>query len=194
MDQHDRQYVRAAMSFLAASGFADETLLAELDDRIDDLVPGAEPAFRKEIRALVTRDLAEQRAREQSWDEETVNDRIDEAFDELWDSGIVALQNVGYSPVEGWDDVRDAAELLDEPRGAVFWHGGDTERAVDGQGLQLTFGALDAHDDEAHAAIGREVCDALRKHGIEFRWSGAAGVPIEIPPFEWRKRAFTDPP
>lgn len=194
MNQQDREHVRAAMAFLAASGFADDTLLDELDARIDDLVEGADAAFRKDIQRQVVEGLARQRDREATWTEETVNDRIDEAFDELWDEGIVALQNVGYSPEEGWEDVRDAAELLDEPRGAVFWHGGETERAVDGAGLNLTFGALGPDDDEGHAAIGREVLEVLRKHGVEASWSGTVGDPVVIAPFAWQKRAYTDPP
>jgi hypothetical protein len=192
MDPHDRQYVREAMAFLAASGFADDSLLAELDDRIDDLVPGADAALRAEVRALVTEGLAEQRARERSWADETVNDRIDEAFDELWDSGIVALQNAGHSPEEGWEDARDAARLADDPRGAVFWHGSETERAVDGAGLRLTFGSLDTDADAAE--IGEEVVAVLRKYGIDAVWSGNADDPIRIGPFEWRKRAFTEAP
>jgi hypothetical protein len=183
----DRALARDAFTFLARCGYCGDELLDEIDDRIADLGIGADRALHAEIEALVERELAARRAEEDSWTEETVNDRIDDAFAELEDSGIVALQNAGYTLADGWDDAREAAAALEAPRGAVFWHQQDTERAVDGHGLHLAFGALDG-DRAASAAIGAEVCDVLRKNGVDVAWSGSIDERIRIPPFPWRKR------
>ncbi|MEZ4237123.1 MAG: hypothetical protein R3F59_13405 [Myxococcota bacterium] len=188
MQEADREHVRQAMRFLVASGFVDGSLLDDLDARVDDLVDGADAALRAEIREQVTADLDAPARREAEWDEETVNDRIDEAFDELWDGEVVALQNVGYTPDEAWDDVDDAAALLDAPRGAALWLATETERAVDGAGLRILVAGLDRAPD---AELLDEVVGVLRKYGVDAAATGPSEVTVA--PFRWQKRAFTEP-
>ncbi|MEQ1507232.1 MAG: hypothetical protein ABMB14_33695 [Myxococcota bacterium] len=200
MTEGDRLYVLDAFAFWARSGFHRHELCDEVEVRIHDLVGSVDTEINAEFVATTTErlraDLDAQRDREAGWDDETINDRIDDAFDELWDRGIVALQNAGYTQSDGWDDANEAAVDVDEPRGAVFYHGQDTERAVKGDGLLLTFGAYSAGDDHDAASleIGREVCEVLRKNGVDVRWDGTVADRIRIPPFEWRKRAFTEAP
>lgn len=196
MRDEDRKYVRDAFTFWVRSGFEDEDeLLGEVELRIQDLVGDVPEDFVEEIRALVREELEAQRAREATWEEETVNDRIEEAFAELWDRGIVALQNAGYTMEEGWEDVAEARKELENPRGAAFYHQQDTERAVEGGGLFLAFGSF-AEGDRAQASreIAQEVCDVLRKHGVAVVWDGDINHRIEISPFPWRNRMFTIPP
>jgi hypothetical protein len=197
MTDEDRRYVRDAFDHWIRSGYCDEDLLGEIEERAQDLVEGDLPAaFLQELRTAVEAGLAAQRAREAGWTGQTLNDRLEEAFAELTDSGIVALEDAGYTASDGWDDCREAADDLDEPRGAVFFHGQDVERGVRGEGLLLAFGALGRGEDpdEASAAIGREVCEVLGKYGVPTAWSGAATDRIAIPPFPWQKRAFTEAP
>src|SRR6185369_4306469 len=102
MGDEDRQYALEAFRSWVRSGYSGDEILREIEDRLGDLLGREDPALLAEVEEQVRRDLAAQRAREATWDEETVNDRIDEAFDELTDSGIVALQNAGYTMSDGW--------------------------------------------------------------------------------------------
>lgn len=192
MNAADRAYVQQAIDFFVLSGYHTDELTEELDTIVSDLVGEAPEALIAELRERVREGFARRRVEEATWSEETLNDRLEEAFAELWDSGIVALENAGYSDEEGWEDCREHADTADEPtRGVVFFHGRDVERAVAGEGLSLTFGVLGDGDP---VAIGREVCTVLAKYDIPTVWSEHAHVRIGIPPFEWCKRQFTAPP
>jgi hypothetical protein len=190
----DRETAEAAFTFWARSGYCGEELVDEIPERLEDLWPEAPKKVAAELRALVRRELDAQRAREATWTDETANDRLEAAFDELTDSGIVALENAGYTLSDGWEDCEDDAEARrangEEVRGAVFFHGQDVERAVDGQGLLLGFGAFGGDAAE----IAREVVEVLGKYDLAATWAGGPKQRIAIPPFEWRKRAFSSPP
>jgi hypothetical protein len=197
MTEEDRKFIRDAFTFWVRSGFEDpHELIEEIALRTHDLVGEAPSSFHDELKELVQSELEAQRAREATWEDETVNDRLEEAFAELWDRGIVALQNAGYTMAEGWEDVADAREQMPEARGAVFFHQQDTERAVDGKGLLLAFGSFAEGEEHKPQSllVGQEVCDVLRKHGVEVSWDGNVDRRIEISPFPWRNRMFTSPP
>jgi hypothetical protein len=182
-------------------GFVSEDELLEgLQERVE--AETGEPASQALLDGLaeyVRRRFVAQRREEARWRERTVNDRIDRAFDELTARGILALQNVGYTVADGWEDTDEAAdEQPRRPRGAVFFHGQDLERGVSGRGLLLAFGAYGAAEGAAHeeasAVIGQEVCEVLRRHGVDTLWCGSSRKRIEIPPFPWRKRRWTAAP
>ncbi len=177
------------LRMLIASGCYDAAeAVAVLVDRADGALP--ERALLVEARALV----AQQGARERAWDEVTVNDRLDAAFEELTVAGIVCLQNAGYTLSDGWSDAAEVAHRRGGMRGAVFYHGQDLERGVDGQGLMRAYGAFDNADESATESIGREVVAMLELHGISVVWDGRAASRLQVPPFEWRKRATSRRP
>lgn len=122
----------------------------------------------------------------------SVNDGIDAAFAELNAKGIVAVENPGFTMSDAWIGVNEIARgRSPTPRGATFYHGQDRARGIAGEGLLLAFGAFEDDDSKHDAksiAIGREVCDTLKKHGVETEWDGTVGTRIRIPPFVWKKR------
>lgn len=188
MNDADRQLARAAIDHFARSGYYTEELVEDLPQVVEDLLGEAPPALVAELLVRAREALAALQAAEAEWDEETVNDRLEEAFAELEDAGIVALENAGFTDAEGREDCEDRAQAMEEPpRGAVFFTGEDVEAAVAGHGLALTVVAYTGDVAE----IGREVREVLEKYGIA---AGARGEKVEIPPFPWRKRQFTAPP
>lgn len=189
----DRAWLREAFAHWACSGYAPD-LLEEVEERLEDLL-GAPPdrSLVGEMRALARTALEERRAAEAQWSEPTTNDRLSEAFADLEDRGIVALEDAGYTLADGWEDARAAADEFPEARGAVFFHGQDVERGVRGEGLHLAFGAFSG-GDAAAVAVGREVVEVLARHGLHPAWTGSAAARIELPPFPWQKRQFTDSP
>jgi hypothetical protein len=194
MTDEDLAYLHDAFRHWARSGYAPE-LVAEAEERLRDLLGAAPPkAVVAQLRAFAQACLDEQRAAEATWDGPTLNDRLSEAFADLEDGGVVALEDAGYSVADGWEDAATAAEELDDVRGAVFFHGQDVEAAVRGEGLWLSFGVLGRKDAAASEAIGREVVSVLAEHGVPTTWDGAARSRIHIPPFAWQRRQFTESP
>jgi|GEM_PF-1910512 len=142
--------------------------------------------------ALLERGWATQQQAQQGWPERTTNDRLDAAFETLNARGIVALQDAGYTMSDGWEDIAAARGDIRGAWGGVFFHRQDVERAVDGAGLMLAFGAF--ADGPAHEAeslrLAREVCEVLAQHEVATEWDGTLGKRISIPPFAWQKRRY----
>lgn len=191
--QELRTDVERRLGILICTGYHDaQEALSSLKD--DIAAADGDRAWRQHLAKLAKQHEARKIEQEKAWLEPSVNDRIDSAFRELQELRIVALQNVGHTLDEGWEDVVAVAEQRGGQRGAVFFHGQDIERAVAGEGLLLAFGSLDQDadlTDEAAVAIGHEICKVLRLHGLVVDWNGQVDMRLHIPPFEWRKRRFS---
>jgi hypothetical protein len=143
-----------------------------------------------EIREYIASQMKKNLEIQTSWPAITMNDRIDLAFDELMEQGVVALQNAGLSMSDGWYEVNSLADTQVKPlKGAVFFHEQDVERGVEGQGILLAFGAYNEEDHEMESLdLANEICDVLNRHQIPNRWDGDIDSRIEILPFVWQKR------
>jgi hypothetical protein len=104
-------------------------------------------------------------------------ERLTAAFTELNGAGIVARENFECcntcarsamgGEIEEENGTR-AAEGLPPVHGFVFYHAQDADR------LQpyLGFDAVGAESAEAKGAVGREIVESLRRHGLEPEWNG----------------------
>ncbi|ATB34797.1 hypothetical protein CYFUS_000204 [Cystobacter fuscus] len=195
-DDDSRKHLLARVECLVRGGFeGEEELVEEFEQWVEDELGESDSALVETLEAHARKLFQEQRVREAGWSEPTLNDAIASAFEELNGRGIVAMEDAGYTMSEGWSEVNEVASSQDPlPRGAVFYHGQDLERGVAGEGLLLAFGAYeddDAKHEAASLAIGREACEVLGRHGVRTEWNGSVGERIQIPPFEWRKRQWT---
>ncbi|KQO25615.1 hypothetical protein ASF11_18840 [Acidovorax sp. Leaf76] len=135
------------------------------------------------------------RAHEESkidWPAITDCDRLDATFDALVQRGIIALQNAGYTQSDGYDDViSEHQEAADPDRffGYCFFHGQDLARAIEGGGLFLAFGPLEASKEDIEGPrVGELVAEELRRAGFEVRWNGSFQQRIHVPAFDWKRR------
>lgn len=64
-------------------------------------------------------------------------------------------------------------------------HQQDTERAAEGDGLYLSYGALEGGDTES---IGHEVVAALTAANLPTEWNGTAAQRILVTPLNWQLR------
>jgi predicted DNA-binding WGR domain protein len=117
--------------------------------------------------------------------------RLRAAFAALNSMGIVAIENAGYTQSDGWDDVNEIAGRLADsgkrPRAGVFYHGQDTARGKDGEGLFLTFGSYAAQNADADSvAVGHIIVDVLKSHGFRPTWDGTLSRRIHTGRFDWR--------
>jgi len=169
---------------------------APLDEIVDDAAgllakTGGDPdTVRGAARTVADRVLAAHLSEQETWPEPTDNDRLDAAFAELDRDGILARQHFACCEECGAreiDDELDQAEKAGRPaRGFTYFHRQDTEHAVDGEGLYLSFGASD-RDRDASVAIGHEVVAALGRHGLAPVWNGKFVHRIALPMY-WRRR------
>src|SRR5262249_24467388 len=141
-DETTRHHLLAALTVASRSGFGTEAdILESIDERVNDVLGREDSALSRSLEEAARFLLASQRAAERTWPASTMNDAIERAFDEINESGIVALENAGCTQSDGCSDANDLAADRDvPPRGAVFYHGQDLARGVAGEGLYLTFG------------------------------------------------------
>jgi hypothetical protein len=178
------QYIRDAIKVWVWSGFHDQD---EVDEMLEDLLEGdVDPDA---MREAIANAFKEKAAAEKSWPAETDCDRLDRVFDALNTNGIVALQNSGYTMSDGRSDVGEALNErgFDKYHGYCFYHGQDLERAVNGGGLMLAFGDIEA-DPAKKKEVGNEICVALAKAGFKTEWNGDPETRINIPVIDWKRR------
>jgi hypothetical protein len=140
----------------------------------------------------IDEEMARKAAAEKNWPEATDCDRLDQVFEELNRFNIIALQNAGYTKSDGIDDVLQAYQerggKSSPIEGYCFYHGQDLDRAVDGQGLMLTFG--DIHGTDAKGLeIAAKIISVLQYYGFDPKWSGTIDKKIEIPGINWQRRS-----
>jgi len=142
-------------------------------------------------------------AAEAGWPIPTDNDRLDRAFAALEADGIHTLQNWYQSQGPADEEMRHElkfAKYVDRVyRGFAFFHGGDTRRAMAGEGLRLTWGAAvkgnvgKARKERASWEVAQDIHRALWEQGLSPSWSQVVGDPITLP-FAWRRRRKRYPP
>ena len=132
---------------------------------------------------------------EYSWPTVTDCEQLTAAFDELDAGGVIALENAGYEQSDGITDITqiylDQGGPASSIEGYCFHHGQDLERAVDGNGLMLTFGDIDGADEKG-LEIGRRIVATLERHGFQVEWPGTINRRIEIPNIKWQRR-YSEP-
>lgn len=139
----------------------------------------------------LTREAIEKHLREQqSWPAVTDCDRLDAAFAELEERGIISRQNFSCCGTCGSGEIgepmQNAMDAGKTIRGYTFYHQQDTESAVGGYGLCFNYGSVE--DGEAPAVkIGHEITSLLRKHDLNPEWDGSWSNRIQLP-IDWKRR------
>ena len=172
----------------AVAGRAAEMLMGE----------AGEAALRREAERLLPRELAAHEADQVDWPTTTDCDRLDAAFAALEASGVVCRRdfsccgNCGAAEIEG--EMDEAAAAGARPvRGYVFYHMQDTETAVEGGGLYLSYGPqweeglTETHYESRAKAIAREIVKDLTKSGLRVDWNGELNRRIRVD-LDWKRR------
>jgi len=171
-------------------GFADPSEIAEavIEDYLDPNDSARYPLAR--VLSMVLSEWKAKARAELSWPERTDWDRLDEAFDELFEHDILALHCAGVTQSDGWGDVLEVGDEIEREegltvKGGCFYHQQDVDVAVDGHGLYLTFGGI-AERMEA-VAVGELVASEVRRQGLKVTWDGQEGSRIHVA-MDWKKR------
>lgn len=183
-DLHEFVQLQVAAGYLSAAAIVDDAV-----EIFSDLV--IDPASARAAATVVAdRAVAAHLAAQAGWPSVTDCDRLDAAFLELDAAGVLARQHYRCCATCGIQDileeVQQAEKLGRQVRGYTFFHVQDTEHAVGGEALYLSFGIGDNSSASA-AQIGLEVVDTLRRHGLEPGWNGRVAHRICLP-LQWQRR------
>ena len=178
------EYILGLIKTHVWSGFYSE---ADVYRMIEDVLD--EDADEALLRAAVLPEFRRKRQAEAAWPAMTDCDRLDDAFAELNGGGVIALHNTGMTMSDGRDEVGQALHERGRSgiKGYCFYHGQDLERAVNGSGLLIAFGDLDAITEQKKA-IGEQVKACLERHGFEVEWDGDPEERLAIPRLDWKRR------
>ena len=162
------------------AGYAVEAFADELDPAV----------LRHHATRYTCEILAEQRAEQRAWPAITDCERLDAAFAALEREGVICRQNFSCcgscGASEIWDEMAAAEEAGLPVQGYAFYHMQDTEAAVQGDGLYLSYGAV-ADGSEPAEAVGRAVVEALERKGLDPIWDGQWTRRIFVP-LHWQRR------
>jgi hypothetical protein len=158
---------------------------------VDTFSDQADPDELEPVAARITQEEVAAHLRDQeNWPAATDCDRLDDAFAELTEGGIVCRQDFtccstcGHSEIGGEMAIeRQAGRRV---RGYAFYHMQDTDRAVAGCGIYLKYGAVE-QGDAAGQQIGREIEAALGRHGLKTSWNGRLDTSILVE-VDWKRR------
>lgn len=120
-------------------------------------------------------------------------ERLDAAFAELEQAGILARQNAECCGTcalhEVWQEVEGRIAEGRPVRGFTYFHEQGTSKAISGAGLVLYFRGI-KETPESTISIGQEVVATLHRHGFRLSWDGTAErcILVEI---TWNRRGPT---
>jgi hypothetical protein len=183
-DLHDFVQVQVAAGYLPVGAIVDEAVEIFADLMVD-------PASVRSAALIVAqRAFAAHHTEQAHWPEVTDCDRLDAAFAELDSAGVVARQHFSCCGTCGTHEIADEVQQVEKAgriaRGYTFFHVQDTEHAVGGDALYLSYGAADG-GAAAAVAIGHEVVDTLLRHGLAPKWNGKLAHRICLP-LQWQRR------
>jgi uncharacterized protein DUF6891 len=182
-DLHD--YIRVQV----AAGYAPiDEIVADAVEAFGDVAADA-TALRAAAHVLADLALRSHLQEQALWPQTTDCDRLDEAFADLERSGIVARQHFSCCGTCGAQEIRDEMSQAEKaglaPRGFTFFHIQDTEHAVAGDSLYLSYGSA-RQEDSASVAIGHEVMQTLARYGLSPKWNGKYAHRIALP-LTWQR-------
>jgi hypothetical protein len=130
---------------------------------------------------------------QQNWPFQTDFDKLAIVFDNLNQTGIIALHNAGYTRQDGEGDCEFVHEKLKQEgipvKGYCFYHMQDIEKAMNETiaDLYLAFGDFES-DDTKGIQVGQTIVKFLQAKGFEVEWDNTMDTRILITRFYWQKR------
>lgn len=140
----------------------------------------------------VDRSLAEHLHRQRRWPSRTDGERLTRAFRALDESGLIAREefsccdSCARAALDSKLSIRNSEPNGPAVRGYTFYHRQDSQLAAE-DGL-LTIGFEASHPIRG-AAVGEEVAETLRAHGLTVDWDGDPERKLHVR-MDWSRRRF----
>jgi hypothetical protein len=176
--------------FLGPDELVERTIIEFQDDIArEQLLPVAQK--------LVYQRIVKRYLEEINWVSPTDCERLDRAFLELNQMGILAKQNFsccnscGHKRIER--ALKNSAKKRRDIWGYAFFHAQDTDEAVATGELNITFGAVDKTSEQAldiAIEVGQKIEEALKRNGLNTSWDGSYLQRVGITGIKWQRRRF----
>jgi hypothetical protein len=188
MTDEVRQAAVRDIDYLVRVGFYDAD---EIVERVEESAAELGEVDHEWLTETVNQAMEDKLAAEATWPDETDCDRLDELFGSLYDRGIIALQNAGYTMSDGIADAVDACEAESggdvPPVGYCFYHGQDLQRVIETGDLFLAFGAAPG-SELTDVEVGEQVFEAAKAHHFRAEWPRSGPTRILLKGINWRCR------
>ena len=139
----------------------------------------------------ITAELIEEHRRDQTtWTTPTDCDKLDTAFANLEQQGIVARQNFACCQNCGHAEIGaeiENARKIRKIKGYTFYHMQDTESASETGTLWLAYGSLSGKEDDS-LTVGHAIAKAIRAEGLTVNWDGSLSTRICVVKMDWKRR------
>lgn len=165
-----------------------EEIVECVTECIEDEHP--EPPVRPIVERFARESLALHMKEQSTWSLPTDCDRLDKAFEDLEENGIVARQNFTCCQTCGHAEIGDEIQETFKSHpviGYTFYHMQDTESAAEGGEVYLAYEAWEDGED-AQVGIGQKIVEILSKHGLKVIWDGSVKTRICISGLDWKRR------
>jgi hypothetical protein len=165
----------------------------DVQDMITDILEV--DADEEMLRGLVAEEFARKAEAEKSWPDLTDCDRLDTAFQQLNQKGVIAIHNAGWDKGEGFHNCLEAYGDAGSPKelfGICYYTSQDIESAIDGAGLFIGFSSTRPEDEATDAPRAAElICTEIRAAGLSVDWDGSASSRITVN-MQWQLRSGLD--
>jgi hypothetical protein len=181
--------IRMSAARAVKEGFrSEEQIVDGITEMVEDEHKRSD--LRPHVARITAKLLREHRRAEATWTTPTDCDRLDVAFANLEQQGIVARQNFTCCQNCGHAEVGEEieeAQMLQEVKGYTFYHMQDTESAAETGTLWLAYGSLSGDEGDS-VAVGRAVAAAIGDVGLTVKWDGSLSKRICVTGMEWKRR------
>lgn len=179
--------IRLLIAFRVKEGFDDKEAIIEAANVLAEFEfpDAAVEAFIEKT----TIDLLDEHYRIQAtWVYPTDWDKLDIAFSQLEEHGVLARQNFACCQTCGFYEIEDEIDEATFPvKGFTFYHLQDTETAVNYSSLCLSYSSLDGQDASS-IETAKQIVEAQQSAGLQTRWDGRVQKRIEVVGLDWKKR------
>ena len=145
------------------------------------------------LKELVIEEFKKKFEAERTWPENTDCNRLETAFTNLSEKGIVAMHNAGWDKSEAFHNCLDAYREAGSPKelfGICFYTSQDIESAINDSGLWIGFSSTRAEDEDTDALrAAKLIVEELQSAGLRVEWDGDASSRIKVL-IKWQLRSF----
>jgi hypothetical protein len=183
----DENTIEAIYDFVW-SGFCEKTVILEI---ICEQYIDPDETSESDVEKAIREEFARKKEAETHWPEITDCDKLDQAFEKLNDTGIIALHYAGTTQSDGLDDVTEMYYELggkdSNVTGYCFYHGQDVDGAIESGELYIAFGDIHGTDEKG-VETGLHIKKTLTEAGFDVVWDGAIDQRICIRNMAWQRR------
>jgi hypothetical protein len=190
----EARYLQTLVMLDVQAGFLSRSALLEgIGPAVAHTLQRPAPYLTASLTHLAEREIIRRDKLSKNWPKVTHCDALDQAFLELNQSGIVALQaphfdNCG-TKAEARNQMQGLVQASKSARGFAYYNGQDLMNAIAFHGLMIGFEPYaQSGPPSAAISIGRAIASGLGRHGFKVHWDGTAETKLFIKRFNWRRR------